>query len=169
MSHSPLKNDKKKTGLLIIGSLKIVGALLLLALSFGIFQMLGRVRGDTMEHYVRNMHIDTDNRFITNMLAKLSGVSAIQLRRVGVVTFIYATVYLVEGFGLIMAKRWAEYLTVILTGALVPLEIYGIMDRVTIARIIILIFNLIILAYLIYQLRAGKRKQLAEQIPISGN
>jgi uncharacterized membrane protein (DUF2068 family) len=59
----------------------------------------------------------------------------------------------VEGTGLLLRKRWAEYLTVIATGSFVPMEIYEIFRHCTISRIGLLIANLAILAYLTWVIR----------------
>ena len=37
---------------------------------------------------------------------------------------IYAELFLTEGIGLWLEQRWAEWLTVIITSALIPIEIY---------------------------------------------
>ena len=43
--------------------------------------------------------------------------------------------FLVEGVGLWLLKRWAEWLTVIITSSLVPIEIYEIHRHPTPVRI----------------------------------
>ena len=42
--------------------------------------------------------------------------------------------FVVEGIGLLLHKRWAEYFTVITTGLLMPIEIYELVHRPTILR-----------------------------------
>ena len=42
----------------------------------------------------------------------------------------YAVLEAVEMVGLWLTKRWAEYLTFIATVALIPLEVYEIVDKV---------------------------------------
>lgn len=157
MLSEPLKT-KKGLGLRIVGIVKLVSAALLLTLTFGIFHMPGKDIGRMLEHYVRMLHLDTENKFITDLLAKAAGVSPKQLMQAGTVTLIYAVLYVIEGIGLLMAKHWAEYLTIIATGALVPIEIYEVARRLSISRVTILIINLAIVAYLVYRLRADKRK-----------
>lgn len=163
MSSAESLHTKKTFGLRLIAIMKLVSAALLLTLAFGIFHMLGRDIGAQLAHYVRWLHLETENKFITNLISKASGVSPTQLRRAGTVTFIYAVLYIVEGAGLFLGKHWAEYLTVIVTGTLIPVEIYEIILKLNLTRISILVLNLIIVGYLIYRLRAGKRKQHIRQ------
>lgn len=158
--NEPLKT-KNTLGLRVIAIMKLVSAALLLTLTFGIFHMLGSDVGRQLEHYIRRLHLDVDRKFITNLIAKASGVSASQLRSAGTVTLVYAVLYVIEGVGLLMEKHWAEYLTVIVTGALIPLEVYEVVRRTTATRISILLINLAIVGYLIYRLRADNRRQHA--------
>jgi uncharacterized membrane protein (DUF2068 family) len=61
----------------------------------------------------------------------------------------YALVFLVEGWGLTSGKRWAEWMTVCVTGSFVPVEAYEIAHHFTPGRVGALIVNLAIVAYLI--------------------
>ena len=56
--------------------------------------------------------------------------------------------------GLLLRQR-AEYLTVIATGLLLPLEVYEIARRPNALRVAVLLANLAILAYLIVKLIQG--------------
>ena len=61
----------------------------------------------------------------------------------------YAGLFLTEGIGLWLAKRWAEWFTAIITGSLIPFELYETLHRPTAIRILVLLLNLAVLAYLI--------------------
>ena len=76
-----------------------------------------------------------------------------ELETVGVLAFLLATLFTVEGVGLWLARRWAEYLTVLATLSLVPVEIYELYERHTLLRLAALAINLLVAAYLIYRLR----------------
>ena len=66
---------------------------------------------------------------------------------------LYAIVESTEAYGLWKERRWAEYLTVIATAGLLPLEIHELLDRVTILRVVGLVINVAIVAYLVYAKR----------------
>jgi uncharacterized membrane protein (DUF2068 family) len=65
----------------------------------------------------------------------------------------YAVLELVEGIGLWHEQRWAEYLTVIATAGLLPLEIVELTRRVTVIRVGALVVNLLIVVWLVYRKR----------------
>jgi uncharacterized membrane protein (DUF2068 family) len=51
---------------------------------------------------------------------------------------------------------WAQYLTIIMTSSLLPLEIYEIAKHVSAGRMFALFINLAIVAYLVSELRTSK-------------
>jgi uncharacterized membrane protein (DUF2068 family) len=60
---------------------------------------------------------------------------------------------LVEGIGLWLEFTWAAYLTVVSTGLLLPFELYEVIDQVSILRVGVLLLNLVIVLYLVSQLK----------------
>jgi uncharacterized membrane protein (DUF2068 family) len=65
----------------------------------------------------------------------------------------YAVLETTEGVGLAMRRRWAEYLTVIATGALIPFEVREVLARPTVLRVGALLVNVAIVVYLAYRKR----------------
>lgn len=65
----------------------------------------------------------------------------------------YAVLEGTEGIGLAMRRRWAEYLTVIATGILIPYEAYEVVLRPTLFKVGALLLNLAVVGYLAYRKR----------------
>ena len=65
--------------------------------------------------------------------------TAIAWITVGVVA--YASLQLVESYGLWNMKRWGEYLTVVATSVFLPWEIYEVTEKITVLRVGALIIN----------------------------
>jgi uncharacterized membrane protein (DUF2068 family) len=65
----------------------------------------------------------------------------------------YAALEAVECVFLWRGKRWAEYLTVVATAGFLPLELTELAEKVTPLKIVALVMNLAILAYLIWTKR----------------
>ena len=87
------------------------------------------------------------------MLERGGYLSPDRLRAIAGGMFFYAGLLGVEGVGLLLGKRWAEYFTVVATVALIPLELYEIARRPTVTRGTVLLVNVIIVAYLIMRVR----------------
>lgn len=58
-----------------------------------------------------------------------------------------------EGVGLLLRRRWAEYLVLVATAAFLPLEITEIAHKPTVFKVLALLVNLLIIAYLIWRKR----------------
>jgi uncharacterized membrane protein (DUF2068 family) len=54
---------------------------------------------------------------------------------------------------LLMAKRWAEWFSVIITSSLVPFEIYEIYRHPTVLKVGALLVNIAVVVYLVYRIR----------------
>jgi uncharacterized membrane protein (DUF2068 family) len=67
--------------------------------------------------------------------------------------FAYSLLEGTEGIGLAMRRRWAEYLTVIATGVLIPFEAYEVVNKVTLFRVGALLLNVAVVGYLGYRKR----------------
>ena len=65
----------------------------------------------------------------------------------------YAALEATEGVGLAMRRRWAEYLTVIATGILIPYEAYEVIMHPTLFKVGALLLNLGVVGYLAYRKR----------------
>jgi uncharacterized membrane protein (DUF2068 family) len=139
--------------ILLIAAFKLAKGLLLLAAGLGVLRLLHHDVADTAAHWVHALRVDPNNRFIHRFLERLLGVSRRRLEEIGVGTFFYSAVFLTEGTGLALGKRWAEYFTIIVTGSFLPFEVYELSRRVTAARCVVVAINLAVLVYLIARVR----------------
>jgi len=90
-------------------------------------------------------------------MEKLANVDERRLRELSIGTFFYAALRFCEGTGLALKQRWAEYLTMVTTGVLVPVEVYEIYVHPTWGKLVVLAVNLVVVAYLAWELkRNGK-------------
>jgi uncharacterized membrane protein (DUF2068 family) len=144
--------------LFLIALFKLAKGILLLIVGIGAHRLLHRDVAETIAHWVDILRVDPDNRYIHRLLTHLLAVTPAQLKAASVGTFIYAALLLTEGMGLLLRKRWAEYFTIITTAGLIPLEIYEIVHRMTIAKFVILAINVAIVVYLIARVRQAKRR-----------
>jgi len=150
-------------GLRLIAIFKLIKGALLLAVGIGALALLHRDVGELAASLIAALHVDADNRYLNALLAKLGLLDDRRLKEIGAGTFCYAAFMLTEGVGLLRRKRWAEYLTVIATASLIPLEIYELTKRLTATRLVVLVLNLAIVVYLIVRLRSERR---AEALPV---
>jgi len=150
---------KKHRGLMAIAALKFVNGFGLLAIGLGALHYLhGDIEND-VAHWMELLRADPHNRYLLWMLEKLSNVDDRQLRQLSVGTFFYSALFLLEGTGLAIAKRWAEYLTIVTTASLMPLEMYEIYVRTTVPRVVVLVVNIVVVWYLAMELKRTKKQK----------
>ena len=161
---STRKTQKQGRGLLVIAAFKILKGLALIAVGFGALHFMHRDRAAAVAHWVDLLRIDPHSQYLHWILGKLANVDEKKLRELSVGTFSYSALFLCEGVGLALRKRWAEYLTIISTASLMPIEMLEIYKGPSAAKVILLVVNLGIVAYLIRELRRthGGRRNNAE-------
>jgi len=136
--------------LLIIALFKLGKAILFIFLGIGLLRFLDQDVVVRLQSFMGSLHVDEENHVAKWVLEKAGLLTNSRLVTLSAICFFYATLDLIEGTGLYLRKRWAEYMVVILTAALLPLEAYTIWHHVTVVKILITIGNVIILGYLIY-------------------
>jgi uncharacterized membrane protein (DUF2068 family) len=137
----------------LIALFKFVKAALLIALGVGAFRLLHKDIAALAEHWIEALRLDPGDRFLDAALAKASNLNPEQIRKIGLGSFLYAGLFLAEGTGLWLRKRWGEWLTIIITSSLVPVEIYEIHRHVSLTKLVVLAINLAIVVYLILRIR----------------
>ncbi len=121
---------------------------LFLGLSIGILGLIDKNLVILGRQFAAILNLDTDNAYITLALEKLGLVNNTILVGVSIGGFAYALLNLAEAYGLHRRLRWAEWLTVLATGALIPFEFYEVWHRFTPVRVGVLALNVAIVMYL---------------------
>lgn len=80
---------------------------------------------------------------------------------------VYAAIELVEGVGLWLTKRWAEYLTVVATAAFLPIEVRDLFSSTTVTHVLTFAVNVAAVVYLVvakrlFGARGGRARYLEE-------
>ena len=94
----------------------------------------------------------SDGSFV-DRIDRLLNLPHNKLQLIGLALAAYALLQGVEGVGLWMQRRWAEYLAVVSTSAFLPLEAYELAHRVTVLKIVAVIVNVAIVVYLLFAKR----------------
>ena len=106
---------------------------------------------------VRAFDLDPDRPFFRHALDKLARIQGHEVAVFGSGAIAYGLLELVEGTGLFLRKRWAEWLTVIATALLVPFELYELVHRASALKAVGLLVNVAIVIYLVRVVRRRGR------------
>jgi len=151
------KQTSGSLGMQLIGGFKVACALLFLAVGVGLFRLLRRDVAEGLEHGISLLRLDPQNETLHAAIGWVSNIDHRKLKAIGFGSFFYAALYLVEGIGLLARRRWAGYLTVVATGSLILIEGYEIYVKPTPIRVAVLVVNVAIVAYLVWNLRREGR------------
>jgi uncharacterized membrane protein (DUF2068 family) len=144
----------------LIAFFKLIKAVLFFAVGIGVLRLFHQDVGQRLGHLLDHLHVDSENRYARELITEVGKITNTDLKLVGLsaIAFFYSALFGTEGTGLYLRKRWAEWFVVIVTGSLLPLEIFEIVHKVSALKIIVTLGNLLILGYLIVVIR---RKQKA--------
>jgi uncharacterized membrane protein (DUF2068 family) len=90
---------------------------------------------------------------ITHRIDELFSLRSSRLHVFAAIALVYALVEGIEAVGLWYARRWAEYLTFIVTASLLPVEVYELSNHVSPFKVVAFILNVAVVAYLLYAKR----------------
>ena len=106
-----------------------------------------------LRDWAGDLGLDPSRHVVSSAINRVAALSPHTLFLLGAGAIGYGVLELVEGVGLLRQRRWAEYLTVFATCIFVPLEIWEIARHATLLKVGGLVVNLLIVGYLIWNLR----------------
>jgi uncharacterized membrane protein (DUF2068 family) len=135
---------------------RVTKAVVLIALGIGLLVAGHSGWLDYWGDYAENqLNLNVGRSIILELLLKLlvyiGNFNHVTLLAVSAI--LYAALEGTEGIGLAMRRRWAEYLTVIATGILIPFELYEVVTHPTLFKVGALALNLAVVGYLAYRKR----------------
>jgi len=131
--------------IVLIGVLKLVKSLILLAAAVSVFA--------TLDHGVRTalkqFAAGSGREVITHYVATLTNHGPHRTELIGGGLVAYSALFAVEGYGLLTHKLWGEWLTIIITTSFIPLEIYEVIHKSSAMKGLVLAANILIVIYLV--------------------
>jgi uncharacterized membrane protein (DUF2068 family) len=164
--HVPaiLQEPRRHRYLKLIALFKIFKGVLLFLLGFSLLFLNGRpVWLDQISDWADDQLLLHHTKAVVFLLNKLQQIvtGGGALRATGFLSLFYCAVLLTEGIGVYLEKRWAEFLMIFATGALIPIEIRHVWHRLIthhaiVAPLILLLANCFIVWFLYLVLRRVK-------------
>ncbi|MFT3692727.1 MAG: DUF2127 domain-containing protein [Kofleriaceae bacterium] len=138
--------DQRRDRLIIlIGIAKLVKALVLIAAAVCVFATLH----NGVRDYLRELASGSGRESLTHAYASLTNQGPHTREVIGTGLLVYAALFTTEGVGLLYRRIWAEWLTIVITCSFIPLEIYEVIEKGSVAKAIVLVVNILIAIYLI--------------------
>jgi len=155
--------DRQSKLLPLIAAFKILKACSLFALAFGLHHLRVGNSDEIILAWCRTIRVDPDSQIVHSIISKLTGLPSARLHELGIGTFFYGLLFGIEGVGLLLKQRWAEYMTVLTTAIFLPFEVFELIARPhrKIIKATVLVINIAILGYLIVNIIKAKRREKA--------
>lgn len=145
-------------GLVLIGLFKLSKASLAVLSGVAAYHLTHVDPGELALRLVDHLPINPVGHVATAILNQADTITSHNLRQLGALSFVLAALYLIEGTGLMLQRVWAEFLTVVMTAAAMPWELYEMVDRYTHIRLAALLLNAAVVVYLMVLLAEKRRK-----------
>jgi uncharacterized membrane protein (DUF2068 family) len=138
-------------GLRLVALFKFTKAIVLVAAGLATLQLLDPEVAARVHNWRLALSTNPGHRLLEQVLAGIAGLPPGRLEILAIGAFLYAALFLTEGTGLWLGRRWAEYLTLVATASFVPIEIFEVAHRFGLARVTALVLNLAVVGYLWYR------------------
>jgi len=137
----------------LIGLFKLAKGALLFVLAIGLVKLINKDIAEVAERWINLVRVDPENRYVNAALMKLYSWDEKKLKEIGAGIFVYAGVFSTEGIGLLLHKRWAPRLTIVVTASFIPFEIYEVAKEPGLIKAGAIALNVAIVWYLIAKSR----------------
>jgi uncharacterized membrane protein (DUF2068 family) len=143
--------------ILLIGIGKALKSVSLLVLGCLVLGLVHKDPALVLGHWAFVLGINPGNHLLREALDHANLLDDAKLRLVALGMLVYSALFAVEGAGLLLQKRWGEYVAVVITGSFIPLEVYETVRHPHVGRAITIVLNVAAVAYLVHKIRTSER------------
>lgn len=144
--------------LVVIALYKIAKTAACLALAAAAFNLVRPEVNLHFAHWLESLAWVTRHGIVMHSVDWLLNLDPNQFRAFGVAALVYGVLYAAQAYGLWFGKRWAEYLVIIETCLLLPVESWELAHRFSGLKLVVLLINVVVVIYLIGLLRRNTRE-----------
>ncbi len=137
----------------ILAVYKFLQTAVLVALGLATLRLIRPASAASFELWVQDLPVGLLQRIADRFLVWVSGTHSNRLMILGGALFAYAALFLLEAVGLWLQRRWAEWLTVVATAALIPPEVYELAQHASPWLATLLVVNVAVVWLLVTRLR----------------
>ena len=144
------------------------GAVVLLAAA-GLISLVHENAQMVAEEIVRQFHLNPASRYPRIFLDAMTALNSTRMWLLAAGASLYASLRLVEAFGLWRERRWAEWLGVLSGAVYLPIEIYELILGVTPVKIVLFVSNVAIVGFLgrtLYRTRLALHDHEGDRTPL---
>ncbi len=136
----------------MVAGIEAAKGVTVLAAGLGLFGLMHRDLQAAADRLVHHLHLNPAShypRVFIDVMARLDNTHLVML---ALGALAYATVRLIESYGLWRERSWAEWFGALSGGIYLPLEFYSLWEGITWPKISLLLANCLVVGYLVFLL-----------------
>jgi uncharacterized membrane protein (DUF2068 family) len=145
-----MDNRAPATGLRTVAVFEATKGALVLVAGLGLLSLVHRGAQNFAEEIVQRFHLNPARDHPRILIDAIAHLDDANLRLLAVAALLYSAARFIEAYGLWRLRAWGEWFGIVSGSVYLPVEIYELVDRPTVVKAGVLIFNLGIVGYLIY-------------------
>jgi len=157
----PKRSAKTSAGLRTIAVFEAAKGSIVLLLGCGALDLIHKNVADVAEQLTEILRVNPDGR-LSNLFWKLASQATDRLLwALAIGALVYATVRLIEAYGLWREREWAQWFALLSTALYLPGEVYWLLRHPSWLRCGVLLLNIVILLFmLILRITGFRRRQI---------
>ena len=140
----------RTTGLRLVALFEAGKGLLVLVVGLELLSLVHQGAQNVGEEIVERFHLNFARRHPRILLYAATHLNDSNVRLLALAALAYSTVRFVEAYGLWRVRAWAEWFAIVSGGVYLPFELYELIRHPTLVKIVVLLVNAAIVAYLVY-------------------
>jgi uncharacterized membrane protein (DUF2068 family) len=141
----------------MVASLELAKGMIVLLAALGVLLLIRREDPwDIADSLLKLLHISPDHHFAQVFLDWADSLTEAKIWTVAAAAVSYSVLRFVEAYGLWYARAWAEWIALISGALYLPFEIYKVVHRQNLFHISLLLVNLAVVLYMVYELKTGE-------------
>ena len=140
----------RASGLRLVALFEASKGLLVLLVGLELLSLVHHGAQDVGEAIVERFHLDFARHHPRILLYASTHLNDSNVRLLALAALAYSTVRFIEAYGLWRLRAWAEWFAIVSGGVYLPFELYELIRHPTLVKVVILLLNAVIVAYLIH-------------------
>ena len=156
-----VQSVREDRAIVAIAYFKLAKGVLFLLLAIAAFQLVNHDAEEVAHAWLRHLGIRQESVWLKHQLEHFGPIIHNWRLIISPLLTLYSGIFFTEGFGLLTRKPWAEWMTVIVTASLIPLELYEVSHKTNLLKILALAANTAIVWFLIVHIRHARAREFA--------
>ena len=156
------ESSSARPALRAVAVMEAVKGLIVFGAGFGLLSLLHRDVRRVAESLVTRLHIDPEQHFAGIFLNAAARLTDARLWGLAALALAYSALRWAEAYGLWRGRRWAAWLGAGSGAIYVPIEVYELWQKPGPIKVVTLVFNFAVVAYLVWTQRRGRGRHAGD-------